>query len=83
MTTEAPDAYLAQHIHDAIAAGRTAELGIEVHVTEAEVVLAGSVGTEEHRADIGELAASMADGRVVRNDVVVLHGTPDTVAEVL
>jgi osmotically-inducible protein OsmY len=76
-------AYLAQHIHDALASGSTAELGIEVHVTDAEVTLAGTVGTDEQRAELADIASSMADGRVIRNDVVVHHAAPDTVPEVL
>lgn len=79
-----PDgAYLAQHIHDALASGSTAELGIEVHVSDTDVVLAGTVGTEEHRDELARIATSMADGRAVRNDVVVLHGSPDPVPEAL
>jgi osmotically-inducible protein OsmY len=76
-------AYLAQHIHDALASGSTAELGIEVHVTAEEVVLAGTVGTDEHRHGITEIAESMAEGRTVSNDVVVLHAAPDTIPEAL
>jgi len=83
MTVASDAIYLAQHIHDALAEGPAAALGVEVHVNEGEVSLAGSVGTEEQREQLGEIAASMAGGRTVRNDVVVVHGVADPEPEAL
>ena len=48
-----------------------------------EVVLAGTVGTEEQRAQLAEIATAVADGLPVRNDVVVVHGRPDPEPELL
>jgi osmotically-inducible protein OsmY len=81
--TDADTAYLAQHIHDAIAEGPTAELGVEVRLSDTEVSLAGTVGTEEQREQLADIAGSMAGRRAVRNDVVVVHGTPDVEPEAL
>ena len=78
-----PAAYLAERIHEALATGPTAELGIDVTVGSDEVVLAGTVGTEEQRAHLGEIASAVADGLQVRNDVVVVHGRPDPEPELL
>ena len=77
------DAYLAQRIHEALAEGPTAELGVEVRLTDTEVTLAGTVGTEEQRAQLADIAGSMAGERTVRNDVVVVHGAPDLEPEAL
>lgn len=72
-----PDVYLAQRIHEALATGPTAELGVEVTVVGDAVVLAGTVGTDEQRAQLADIATSVAEGRSVRNDVAVVHGLPD------
>jgi osmotically-inducible protein OsmY len=76
-------AYLAQHIRDALAAGSTAELGVDVHVTPAGVFLSGTVTSEEQRAEIAEIAVRESGGLDVHNDVVVAHGEPDVEVEVL
>jgi osmotically-inducible protein OsmY len=83
MTVASDALYLAQHIRDALASGPTAELGVEVHVDEVEVTLAGSVGTEEQREQLAEIAAPLAGGRAIRNDVVVVHGVADPQPEAL
>ena len=83
MSTEEPHVYLAQRIHEAIATGATAELGIEVTVGSAGVLLAGTVGTEEQRVALATIAESVAGELPVRNDVVVVHGRPDPDPEVL
>jgi osmotically-inducible protein OsmY len=75
--------YLAQHIRDALAAGSTAELGVEVTVTTAGVFLAGTVASEEQRAELATIAARESEGLAVHNDVVVVHGPPDVEVEVL
>ena len=81
--TDTDSAYLAQHIHDALAEGPTAELGVEVRLSDTEVTLAGAVGTEEQRAQLADIAGTMAGERTVRNDVVVVHGVPDLEPEAL
>lgn len=75
--------YLAQHIRDALANGPTAELGVDVNVTNAGVYLSGSVASDEQRAELAVIAAREAEGLPVHNDVVVVHGAPDTDVEVL
>jgi len=78
-----PSPYLAQHIRDALAAGATAELGIDVAVTAAGVVLSGTAASAEQREELAEIARRESGGMAVRNDVVVLHGGPDPEVEVL
>jgi osmotically-inducible protein OsmY len=78
-----PPIYLAQRIHEALATGPTAELGVEVSVGPAGVVLAGTVGTDEQRGQLAEVAQSLAGDLPVRNDVVVVHGRPDPEPEAL
>lgn len=76
--------YLAQRIHEALATGPTAELGVEVSVGPTGVVLAGTVGTEEQRDHLAQIASDVVEGRMaVRNDVVVVHGHADPEPEVL
>lgn len=75
--------YLAQHIRDAMAAGATAELGIDVTVTATGIDLSGTVASEEQRAELAAIARREAGGLDVRNDIVVVHGAPDTDVEVL
>lgn len=75
--------YLAQHIRDALAAGVTAELGVDVQVTATGVFLSGTVASEEQRAQLGVIAARESGGLDVHNDVVVVHGQPDVDIEVI
>ena len=75
--------YLAQHIRDALAAGATAELGVDVQVTPSGVYLTGTVASPEQRDNLAAIAAREADGLAVHNDVVVMHGEPDVDVEVL
>lgn len=75
--------YLAQHIRDALANGSTAELGVDVNVTSAGVYLSGTVASDEQRAELAAIAAREAEGLPVHNDVVVVHGVPDTDVEVI
>lgn len=75
--------YLAQHIHDSLAEGSTAELGIDVNVTPAGVFLSGTVTSEEQRSQLAEVAARESGGMPVHNEVVVTHGDPDIEVEVL
>ena len=82
-TSGEPPVYLAQRIHEALAMGPTAELGIDVSVGPGGVVLNGTVGTDEQRAQLEEIARSVSGDLEVRNDVVVVHGRPDTEPEVL
>ena len=78
-----PSPYLAQHIRDALAAGSTAELGVDVTVTTDGVYLAGAVASDEQRAELAAVAAREAGGLPIHNDVVVVHGSPDTDVEVI
>ena len=78
-----PSPYLAQHIRDALARGSTAELGVDVSVTAAGVYLAGTVASEEQRDELATIAGNEAPGLAVHNDVVVVHGAPDTDVEVI
>ena len=78
-----PSPYLAQHIRDALAGGSTAELGVDVTVTATGVFLAGTVASDEQRDELAVIAAREADGLTVHNDVVVVHGAPDTDVEVI
>lgn len=78
-----PPVYLAQRIHEALAAGPTAELGIDVTVGPAGVLISGTVGTEEQRAQLQQIAAEVAGDLPVRNDVAVVHGRPDPEPEPL
>ncbi len=78
-----PSPYLAQHIRDALAAGDTAELGIDVQVTGAGVFLSGSVTSAEQRDDIEAVATGEAAGAAVHNDIVVVEGEPRVEPEVL
>jgi osmotically-inducible protein OsmY len=75
--------YLAQHIRDSLAAGSTAELGVDVNVTPSGVFLTGTVTSEEQRAQLAEIAARESGGLEVHNEVVVAHGDPDVEVEVL
>lgn len=81
MTDQSP--YLAQHIRDALAAGSTAELGVDVAVTPSGVFLTGAVASVEQRDELGVIAARESGGLAVHNDVVVVHGEPDVEVEVL
>lgn len=65
--------YLAEQVRQAIATDpRTAEQGMGVRVLGSEVLVTGSVSSEERRAAIGQVAAEVAAGLVVRNDVAVV-----------
>lgn len=61
---------------------RTAELGVEAHVRGDHVFLEGTVGTEERKKAIGEIAARVLAGVPVHNDLQVEHPqAPDTEEE--
>lgn len=65
--------YVAEQIRQAIATDpRTVEQGMDVRVVGSEVLVTGSVSSEERRAAIGQVAGEVAPGLVVRNDVVVV-----------
>ncbi len=83
MTEPAPSPYLAQHIRDALAGDGTAELGIDVQVTEHGVYLSGAVTSAEQREDVEAVAAAEAAGAPVHNDIVIVEGEPRVEPEVL
>jgi osmotically-inducible protein OsmY len=68
--------YVAEHVRQAITTDpRTTEQGIDVRVLHDEVFLAGEVSSEARRDAVGEVAAEVADGHRIHNDVRVI---PDT-----
>jgi osmotically-inducible protein OsmY len=75
--------YLAEHVRSALAAGETAELGVDVAVAPSGVYLTGTVASDQQRAEVGRVAASAAEGLPVHNDVTVVHADPDPDVEVL
>ena len=83
MSTSEQSPYLAQHIRDALAAGSTAELGVDVVVNGNGVFLNGTVASPEQRDEVATIAAAEAGGLEVHNDVVVAHGEPDVDVEML
>lgn len=65
--------YLVAKLQEALAADtRVSTLDIKVVVTGGRVHLTGEVGTEERRAALDAVAASVLPGVSVRNDVTVL-----------
>lgn len=73
--------YLAEHVRQAVATDpRTTVQGLQVRVTDSELFLAGDVGSEQRRQAVAEVAAEVAPGRRIHNDVVVvdLGGTEHT-----
>lgn len=77
------DAYLAQHIRDALAGDEIAELGIDVQVTPSGVFLSGTVASPEQCEEIVAVATREAGGAIVHDDLVVVDGPPITEPEVL
>jgi osmotically-inducible protein OsmY len=68
--------YLAEHIRQAITTDpRTVEQGIDVRVVGDEVYLSGTVTSAERRDGVGDVAAELAEGRPVHNQVEVAEPT--------
>ncbi len=71
-----PREYLAQRLRDAIAAdARTGELGLNVDVAEERLVVRGTVGSEQRRRAIDEVAREVVGdvGVVNETDVKEVH----------
>lgn len=65
--------YLAERVRQAVATDhRTNVQGLQVRVTDAELFLAGDVGSEERRQAVADVAAEVVPGRRIHNDVTVV-----------
>ncbi len=73
MSGEIPAYDVAALQHALVQDPRTAELGVEARVRGDQVYLEGTVGTEERKRAIGEIAAAVLPGASVHNDVRVEH----------
>jgi hypothetical protein len=68
-----PADYVISHIQEALARDpRTTELGVDVALSGDRAVLSGAVASAAHRDAIGEVAAEVAVGYQVVNDVTVV-----------
>jgi osmotically-inducible protein OsmY len=66
-------AYLVAHLQDALAADpRVGELGVEVVVAHGRLFLTGAVAQPKQRDVAGEIAAALAPGLEVCNDIEVV-----------
>lgn len=88
MTTATPGRepadYVISHVRDALAHDpRTTELGVDVTLAGERVVLTGTVASVPHREEIGRVAAEVARGYAVVNDVDVVACDEATEAEEL
>lgn len=68
-----PDAYLLQHVQDALASdGRARELGVDVTVAGRRLVLTGTVATADQREAIGDVVREVAPDHEVVNELAVM-----------
>lgn len=75
MSGPEPDGYLVERIRTTLALDpRVHELGIQVKVASAKLVLTGSVPTPERREAVSEVARELAAGYEVHNAVDVTSG---------
>ncbi len=75
-----PDAYLAEHVRDALAQDpRLSELHVDITMTSGKVFLAGTVGSEERRAYLTTVVQGVMPDREVVNHTIVESpaGEPD------
>ncbi len=81
----APDAYVVAHVREALATDhRVAELGIDVTASGGTLVLLGRVSSAKQREEAGVVAAELAPGFEVRNELEVVDATaPPNAPEVL
>ena len=80
----ADPAYVAAHVHDAVATDpRTGAQDVQAAVVAGRVVLSGTCATEERREAIGEVAREAAGGLDVVNEVEVLNAVPPSGREEL
>jgi hypothetical protein len=76
--------YLAGEIEQALASDpRTNELGVRADVRDQVVILRGEVAGEQRRLLIAEVAAAVAPGLDVRNEVSVCELRPPEQEETL
>jgi osmotically-inducible protein OsmY len=63
-----PDAYLAEHIRDALAQDpRLSELHVDITITPGKIFLTGSVASEERRAWLTKVVRDLLPDREVVN----------------
>jgi osmotically-inducible protein OsmY len=68
-----PADYVIGHVQDALAHDpRTMELGVDVTLSGDRAVLTGTVASPDQRDAIGQVAAEVAQGYQVVNDVTVM-----------
>ena len=68
-----PDAYLLQHVQDALASDdRARELGVDVTVAGRRLVLTGVVATADQREAIGDVVREVAPDHEVVNELAVM-----------
>jgi osmotically-inducible protein OsmY len=68
-----PDAYLLQHVQDALASDdRARELGVDVTVSGRRLLLSGTVATPDQRDAIGEVVREVAPEHAVVNELAVM-----------
>lgn len=67
-----PDAYVAEHIRDALAHDpRVSQPGISVTVAGGKILLSGEVATTERKSAATDVAEPLAGGRPVHNALTV------------
>lgn len=72
MTAAEPDAYVVEHIREALAHDpRVAELGITVSVSGGTVFLTGDVATPERKEAVAEVVRPLVRGRLLHNALTV------------
>jgi osmotically-inducible protein OsmY len=68
-----PDAYLLQHVQDALASdSRARELGVDVTVAGRRLVLTGTVATVDQREAIADVVREVAPDHEVVNELAVM-----------
>lgn len=67
------DSYIGGHLQEALA--HEGETDVQVHVSGTRVLMTGTVATEARRDAVSAIAASVADGLEVHNQVTVLACT--------
>ena len=76
-----PDAYLVEHIRDALAHDpRAAELGVSVRINGNTVFITGDVATPERKAAVAEVVQPLIGDRTLQNGLTVASLT-ETAAE--
>ena len=69
----APAEYVISHIQEALAQdARATELGVDVTLASGRAVLSGTVASAAHRDAIGQVAAEVARGYEIVNDLSVV-----------